>query len=186
VLERLRERAEVVTVSPVAGDPLPPVDGVYLPGGYPELHAQALSESPTLAAVADRASEGIPVYGECGGFMTLCRSLAVDGDRFGMAGVLPAEVRMCDRYQALDHVSLRATRDSPVAAAGADVRGHEFHYSSATVDRDARFAFDVERGDGIDGDHDGLVVGDCLGTYCHTHVTDGAFDAFVDAAALGV
>jgi cobyrinic acid a,c-diamide synthase len=102
-----------------------------------------------------------------------------------MAGLLPADVCMHDRYQALDHVELDASRDGPTADAGTTIRGHEFHYSSADVGRDARFAFDVVRGDGIDGDHDGLLEHRALGTYCHVHAASGAFDAFVDRVADG-
>ena len=180
-IERLRERATVSTFSPTAGDPLPPCDGVYLPGGYPELRAEALAESPALADIADAAAEGTPVLGECGGLMALAESLTtVDGDTHAMAGVLPADVTMRDRYQALDHVELRATRDAPTAGGGETLRGHEFHYSDADVASDARFAFDVERGTGIDGDRDGLIEHRTLGTYCHVHAASGAFDAFCD------
>ena len=181
-LERLRERAEVVTFAPVAGDDLPECDGVYLPGGYPELHVPELSGSPALDTLGDRAAEGLPVLGECGGLMALAESLTTaDGERGEMAGVLPADVEMRDRYQALDHVELRAATDTLTADAGASVRGHEFHYSEATVDRDARFAFETVRGDGIDGDHDGLTEYETLGTYAHVHAESGAFDRFVDA-----
>jgi len=83
---------------------------------------------------------------------------------------------MQDRYQALDHVQLRARRDTSVAAADTHWRGHEFHYSSATVAGDGTFAFDVVRGDGIDGDHDGLTEYSTVGTYCHVHPASGAFD----------
>ena len=180
-VERLRERATVVPFEPTAGDPLPPCEGVYLPGGYPENHAAALSEAPALSDVADAAADGTPVLGECGGLMALAESLTtVAGDAHEMAGVLPADVAMRERYQALDHVELRATRDAPTAAAGETRRGHEFHYSSAEVASDARFAFAVERGTGIDGDHDGLIEHRTLGTYCHLHPESGAFDAFLD------
>ena len=180
-LEGLRERATVEPFSPVAGDSLPPCDGVYLPGGYPELHAAALAASPTLDDVASAAADGVPVLGECGGLMALAESLTtVDGETHAMAGVLPADVRMRDRYRALDHVELRATRDAPTAEAGATLRGHEFHYSDADAASDARFAFDVERGTGIDGDRDGLIEHRTLGTYCHVHPESGAFDAFLD------
>jgi cobyrinic acid a,c-diamide synthase len=180
-VERLRERADVVTFSPVAGDELPEADGVYLPGGYPELHAEALAGSPTLDALGDRAADGTPVYGECGGMMALTASLTTaEGETFEMAGVLPATVEMADRYQALDHVELTATGPSPVAASGETVRGHEFHYSRATVDGDATFAFDVERGTGIDDGREGLVEYRTLGTYCHCHPESGTFDRFVD------
>ena len=181
-LERLRERATVTTFAPAAGDDLPDCDGVYLPGGYPELHGEALSASPALSTLADRAGGGLPILGECGGLMALSRSLTTtDGDTHAMAGILPADVRMHDRYQALDHVELRARDDALTAGSGASLRGHEFHYSSADVDADARFAFDVERGDGIDGDHDGLTAHRTLGTYCHVHAESGAFDTFFDA-----
>ena len=180
-IERLRERATVEPFAPTAGDPLPPCDGVYLPGGYPELHAADLAESPALDDIADAAADGVPVLGECGGLMALAESLTtVEGETHAMAGALPADVRMRDRYQALDHVELRARRDAPTAAAGESLRGHEFHYSAADVASDARFAFDVERGTGIDGEHDGLTEHRTLGTYCHVHAASGAFDAFLD------
>ncbi|PCR89598.1 cobyrinic acid a,c-diamide synthase [Natrinema ejinorense] len=180
-VERFRERAELVTFSPVAGDPVPACDAVYLPGGYPELHAETLEAAGTLADLGELASEGLPVLGECGGLMAMSRSLTTtDGTRSEMAGVLPADVTMHDRYQALDHVELAATEGTLTAAAGEEIRGHEFHYSSADVDGDARFAFETVRGDGIDGDHDGLTAHESLGTYVHVHPESGAFDRFLE------
>ena len=180
VVERLGAGGTVRLFSPLAGDPVPDADAVYLPGGYPELHAETLADSGTLDELAARASDGRRVYGECGGLMALAESLTTgDGERYEMAGVLPAHVEMHDRYQALDHVELRAGRDTPVAPAGTRRRGHEFHYSSATVEGDARFAFDVFRGDGIDGDHDGLTEYATVGTYSHVHPASGAFDTLL-------
>jgi cobyrinic acid a,c-diamide synthase len=179
--QRLRERADVVTFSPVAGDDLPECDGVYLPGGYPERHAAALADSPALDSLGDRAADGLPILGECGGLMALTRSLTTaDGETHEMAGVLPADVTMRDRYQALDHVELVARDDALTATAGDSLRGHEFHYSSATVDGDATFAFDVARGDGITDEQDGLTEYRTLGTYAHVHAESGAFDTFLD------
>ena len=179
--ERLRERATVVPFAPATGDDLPPCDGVYLPGGYPELHAAAIAEGPALGSIADAAAEGTPVLGECGGLMALAETLTtVDGDTYEMAGVLPAAVERRERYQALDHVELRARQDTLTASAGERLRGHEFHYSAAEGASDARFAFDVERGTGIDGDREGLTEYRTLGTYCHLHAASGAFDAFLD------
>ncbi|ADJ15962.1 cobyrinic acid a,c-diamide synthase [Halalkalicoccus jeotgali] len=181
-IERLQERAEVVPFSPIRGDALPECDGVYLPGGYPELHAAALADSPALETLAERASEGLAVLGVCGGLMALAESLTtVEGERYDMAGVLPADIEMCERYQALDHVELRAREDTLSARKDESLRGHEFHYSSAAVGSDARFAFDVERGAGIDGEHDGLSEYRTLGTYTHVHAESGAFDRFCEA-----
>ncbi|SDX69700.1 cobyrinate a,c-diamide synthase [Halopenitus persicus] len=217
VRERLAALATVELFAPVAGDDLPDCDAVYLPGGYPELHAEALADSPALSTIADRAAEGLPILGECGGLMALSGSLTTTaGDTHEMAGVLPGAVRMRDRYQALDHVELRARRDTPAATAGETHRGHEFHYSSHALgsagaddggtgagdggqstldgaesagvdaavdpDTDARFAFDVRRGEGIDGDHDGLTVHRTVGTYAHRHADSGMIDRLVAAA----
>ena len=178
--ERLRARATVVPFAPTAGDDLPDCDGVYLPGGYPELHAETLESSPALSTLADRAADGLPVFGECGGLMTLAESLTTDdGTEFEMAGVLPVDVRMRDRYQALDHVELESRDRTLTADAGTTLRGHEFHYSEADVADDARFAFDVVRGRGVDGERDGLTEYRTLGTYAHVHAASGAFDRFV-------
>jgi cobyrinic acid a,c-diamide synthase len=165
------------TFSPLASDAVPAADAVYLPGGYPELHADTLEASSTLGEIASIAADGTPVYGECGGLMTLTESLTTaDGETYDMAGVLPAIVEMRDRYQALDHVELAARCETPLGESGHQRRGHEFHYSSLTVEGDATFAFDVVRGEGIDGDHDGLTEYATVGTYCHAHPESGVFD----------
>ncbi|SEQ44923.1 cobyrinic acid a,c-diamide synthase [Natrinema salaciae] len=183
-VERFRDRAELVAFSPVAGDPVPDCDAVYLPGGYPELHADDLESAGTLSTLGDLAGDGLPVLGECGGLMAMSRSLTTaEGDRSEMAGILPADVTMHDRYQALDHVELEARGGTLTADAGETIRGHEFHYSSADVDDDARFAFETVRGDGIDGEHDGLTEYESLGTYVHVHPESGAFDRFLESIA---
>ena len=180
-IERFRERATLRAFSPVAGDPVPDCDAVYLPGGYPELHAEELAATSTLSALGARAADGLPVFGECGGLMAMSQSLTtVDGDAYEMAGILPADVTMCDRYQALNHIEMRGLRDGLTAPAGGILRGHEFHYSKAAVDGDARFGFEMVRGDGIDGEHDGLLEYESMGTYAHVHPESGAFDRFVD------
>jgi cobyrinic acid a,c-diamide synthase len=180
-VERLRERATVRTFAPTAGDDLPDCDGVYLPGGYPELHAEALSSAPALETLADRAAAGLPVFGECGGLLALCESLTTaERSQYDMAGVLPADARMHDRYQALDHVELRARTETVTAGQNDRLRGHEFHYSSADLAPDADLAFEVVRGDGIADGRDGLTEYRTLGTYCHVHAESGAFDTFVD------
>ena len=184
-IERLRESGTVETFSPLAGDPIPDADAVYLPGGYPELHGAELATSATLEELSERAADGLAVYGECGGLMALSESLTTtDGNTYEMAGVLPATVEMQERYQALDHVELQATGDTPIAASGDRRRGHEFHYSSATVDADATFAFEVVRGEGIDGDYDGLTEYRTVGTYCHAHAAAGAFDRLLSGRCV--
>ncbi len=179
--ERLRSLGAVEPFSPVAGDPLPACDAVYLPGGYPELHTAALAESQTVDELAERGRDGLPILGECGGCMVLAESLTADGETVELAGLLPAAVEMQERYQALDHVALVGTERAPGSLTGQRVQGHEFHYSRASVGRDARYAFTVERGEGVDGDHDGLTEYATVGTYAHSHAESGLFDGWLDA-----
>ncbi len=180
-LERLRAGSRVEPFSPVAGDPVPPCDGIYLPGGYPERFAFELAASDTLGGLHSQAAAGTPIYGECGGMMALAETLeTTDGATYDMAGVLPAAVGMTETYQALDHVQLRADRRTTTAAPGETVRGHEFHYSAADLGSDATLAFDVERGDGMARGRDGLTEYDTLGTYAHVHPESGAFDTFLE------
>jgi len=88
---------------------------------------------------------------------------------------------MHDRYRALGMVELSATSASPLGSPGERYRGHEFHYSSASADADARFAFETVRGTGVDDDHDGPTEYATVGTYSHFHAESGLFDIFVDA-----
>ncbi len=108
--------------------------------------------------------------------MALSESLTTtDGDTHEMAGVLPADVDDAGALSGARPRGARRTGGTAAADVGGDRRGHEFHYSSATPAR-RPFAFDVVRGDGIDGEHDGLTEYRTIGTYCHRHGESGAFD----------
>ena len=164
-------------------DPLPEADGLYLGGGYPELYAGALEESPTRHEIKKAAEDGMPIYGECGGLMYLCESV-VSKDGFSekkMAGVLPATTTMTGRLQALGYVEGDVVAENPVVARGSAIRGHEFHYSRMDCARDARFAYRFRRGKGIDGNKDGLVEHEVLGSYLHTHFSTFSVERFVES-----
>jgi len=119
--------AELVFFSPLAGDALPPCDALWLPGGYPELHAQALAANTAMkASIARHIAAGKPVWAECGGMMALFEQLAtVDGDTHPMWGVLPGRVTMQPRLAALGPQQLDV--------AGGTLRGHTFHYSTCAT-----------------------------------------------------
>ena len=185
--ERLATRATVEPFSPVAGDPVPDCDVVYLPGGYPERHAAALSSSETLTDLAAVAADGRPVFGAGGGLMALGESMTTaPGEEYGMAGVLPVSTHLSDRIVASDHVGVRAREDCLLAPAGGTRRGHERHYSAATAAPDARYALEMVRGAGIDGANDGLREYRTLGTYTHFHPGSGAFDYLLETVAAGL
>lgn len=177
---RLKQLGTVQTFSPLNEDPLPECNGVYLPGGYPELHATTLSDSHTLRELATRATTGLPIYGECGGMMALAETLTTtDATTHQMAGILPLNITMHDQYQALNHTEYTASSDSIIATTGQVFRGHEFHYSSASPHTDARYAFTANRGSGITGESDGITEHQTLGFYGHLHPASGAFNEFI-------
>ncbi len=180
ILRRLG--ADLRFFSPIR-DPLPEADGLYRRGGYPELDAGALEESPTRHEIKKAAEDGMPIYGECGGLMYLCESV-VSKDGFSekkMAGVLPATTTMTGRLQALGYVEGDVVAENPVVARGSAIRGHEFHYSRMDCARDARFAYRFRRGKGIDGNKDGLVEHEVLGSYLHTHFSTFSVERFVES-----
>jgi cobyrinic acid a,c-diamide synthase len=122
--------ASLVFFSPLSDDALPACDALYLPGGYPELHAPRLAEKRRLwRDVAAHVAAGRPLVAECGGLMVLARTLVtLDGRRHEMAGVLDLEVQMEARIQAIgpQEAALPGLPDGP------SLRGHTFHCSRAS------------------------------------------------------
>ncbi len=181
-LDRLRRAGgEPVFFSPMA-DRLPDVDALYLGGGYPELHAEALMSSRCREDVHRAVDDGMPVYAECGGLVYLTERLTVGDDDYPMADVLPASAAMTNRIQALGYVEARAVGGSPVLAPGSTFRGHEFHYSRLDCASDARFALELLRGRGICNGRDGLTVQNVVGQYTHAYFPEGFAETLVRAA----
>ncbi len=171
-LERLRAAgAEIVFWSPQVADTPPDVDGLYLGGGYPELHARELSENEGVRkAVRAFAEAGRPIYAECGGLMYLAETLEdPEGVAHPMVGVLPATVRMQPRKLSLGYTEVFFTSDTPLGPAGTVARGHEFHYSTLdpVPDSVAR-AWRVEKRRG-GARAEGYVIGRTLMSYVHLH-----------------
>jgi len=181
-LDRLvRAGAEIRFFSPMQ-DTLPEVDALYLGGGYPELHAKKLEDSRCRHAIHDLADKGMPIYGECGGLMYLCGSVALDRD-YQMAGVLPASVEMTKTIQALGYVKGSYTGRHGLWAGSISLRGHEFHYSRVACDPDARFSIRLVPGEGIQDGKDGLTEQNAIGAYTHAYFSDAFCRRFVAAAA---
>ena len=169
-IEVLQNDAQIVYFSPLT-ERLPDVDGLYIGGGYPELYARELAKNKRLIReIRHKSSEGMPIYGECGGLMYLSRSLTTNnGNTFRLVDALPADVQMTKGRQALGHSEVEAIRDCAIALKGDRFRGHEYHYSIAEVDADARFAYKMIVGAGING-LDGLTEHNILASYHHAHV----------------
>jgi cobyrinic acid a,c-diamide synthase len=134
--------AEVVPFSPLADEgPDPFADVCWLPGGYPELHAGVLAGATGFRESLRRFAVTRPVHGECGGYMALGAGLIdADGTRHEMAGLLALETSFAKRKMHLGYRAARLTAPMPGLAAGADLRGHEFHYATILSQNDAPLA----------------------------------------------
>ena len=136
-LEAFRDAgAEVVFFSPLRDTALPEnIGGLYLPGGYPELHAKELSENTSLLREIKRKIEsGLPTAAECGGFLYLGQSLTdAEGQSWPMAGVLPGEAKDAGRLVRFGYAALSADSDSMLFRAGESFPIHEFHHWDSTA-----------------------------------------------------
>lgn len=130
-LDALRSAgATLLPLSLLADDEWPDVDGLYLGGGVPELHAERISgNTRVLARLAALSRSGLPIYAECGGFMVLADALVLDGKRYPMAGIFPGNVEFHARPQGLGYVLAKVEGDNPFHPKGLELKGHEFHFS---------------------------------------------------------
>ena len=136
-LEAFRDAgAEVVFFSPLRDTALPEnIGGLYLPGGYPELHARELSENTSLLReIKQKIESGLPTAAECGGFLYLGQSLTdAEGQSWPMAGVLPGEAKDAGRLVRFGYATLSAESDSLLFRAGESFPIHEFHHWDSTA-----------------------------------------------------
>ncbi len=138
-----RAGAEIFAFSPLADEPPPDsADSCWLPGGYPELHAEALAAARRFSQGLRRFAETRPVHGECGGYMVLGESLEdAAGKRHAMVGLLGHATSFARRKLHLGYRTARLLADGVLGRSGTIVRGHEFHYASLTsTGRDEPFA----------------------------------------------
>ncbi len=158
--------AEISFFSPLADEaPKPDADAIFLPGGYPELHAAKLSASKRFhhGMVAARDRDAL-IYGECGGYMVLGKSLTnAEGKAFKMTGLLPQSSTIDQPRRMLGYRYLRHQGPLPFAAA---LTGHEFHYSSETDATGAQL-FSASDAMGTRLRPMGQVVGRVCGSYAH-------------------
>lgn len=167
--------ARIVFFSPVHDRTVPEgLDGLYLGGGYPELHADRLSKNISMRkSILKICRDGMPVYAECGGFMYLCEKLIIkEGGIYDMVGCFPFTSRMKSRLAALGYRKIRLSYKTPLGEKGLAARGHEFHYSCMekihSTEKVSRVYEATDRS-GADRDCPGYLVNQCLGSYVHLH-----------------
>ncbi len=164
--------AELVPFSPLQDAHLPPaLRGLYLGGGYPELHARELAANETMRTkIRDFCLSGKPVYAECGGFMYLMRSIVSRaGQDLPMVGVFDFTCSMQGRHQALGYREVELTGSCFLGQAGAKARGHEFHYSVLHgADPGVTDIYNVVDRSGHTA-KGGFLKNNCLSSYVHLH-----------------
>lgn len=165
-----RQGAEISFFSPLADEaPDPAADAIYLPGGYPELHAGRLASATRfLGGLCDAAAANSPVYGECGGYMVLGDALTnANGMAHRMAGLLPVITSFTAPKRHLGYRVATLLGSAPLGNAGARFRGHEFHYASIVEEGTADRLFAIADATGNDLGSVGLRRGSVAGSFIH-------------------
>ena len=174
-LEALEQSgAELVTINTLEDRDLPAIDGLFIGGGFPETHMEALQANSALRCrIRDAIDHGLPAYAECGGLMYLARSLSWKGTCCEMVGVIPGDIIMHERPQGRGYVRLCETPRLPWPGVNPQVEfaAHEFHYSGIRNTGPLTYALEVRRGTGIDGRHDGIVINNLVASYSHLRDT---------------
>lgn len=165
-----RQSAELSFFSPLADEPPDAAaDAVYLPGGYPELHAGRLAAAERfLAGLRRVAADGTAIYGECGGYMVLGEALTdADGRAHPMASLLSLATSFAERRLHLGYRAASLLDSCRLGAAGARFRGHEFHYATTTATGGDAPLFTLADASGADLGPGGLRRGSVIGSFIH-------------------
>ncbi len=186
--------AEITTFSPLANEPPPKeADAVFLPGGYPELHAgQLAANTAFFDGLRGTAAASGFIYGECGGFMVLGDGLIdKEGKRHAMAGLLPVSTSFEKPRRHLGYRTLTLEQPCPLGSKGTTFRGHEFHYASVTEQNESqsqRNLFRAKDARGNDKGAYGLIEGSVAGSFLHVidRVVEPSDDDFRTTGPLRV
>ncbi len=164
VLESL---GEVRFFSPIRDKKLEAPDFIYLPGGYPELFGEGLSDNRSMmSCIKDHVERGGFLLAECGGFIYLCKTLNTDGKLFNFCGVFPFEMEMGTRYSSLGYVEVEA-ENNPIFGSS-KLKGHRFHYSYIkNPDLSVQKTYLLKRYDEIL--KEGYTYKNAVGSYVHLH-----------------
>jgi cobyrinic acid a,c-diamide synthase len=167
-----RAGGRIVECSPLRDERLPPVDAIYIGGGFPEMFAAQLAANDSFRReVAEAVERGMPVYAECAGAVYLGDGLVVGENTYPMVGALPVLFGFGPKPQGHGYAVVEVAGRNPFHKPGAILRGHEFHYTHVLQldETEVSLAFRIKRGYGIDGERDGICRKNALASYCHIH-----------------
>jgi cobyrinic acid a,c-diamide synthase len=172
-IDALRDAgAEIVFSSPLTSQTPPDLHALYIGGGFPETHAKELAQNESFRkALKAMADDGLPIYAECGGLMYLGEELVLEKKSYPMVGVLPLTFDFYPRPQGHGYTVVTVENENPFYEIGAEIRGHEFHYSRIMhwSGDEKDLVFRMQRGVGITRDKDGICYKNVLATYTHIH-----------------
>ena len=169
--------AQLISIDTIRDTTLPEIDGLFIGGGFPETRINELEKNSHMREQIKQALDnGLPCYAECGGLMYLSRSLNWNDQQGEMVGFLPADCVMHKAPQGRGYIQLEETSLHPWKnfnpAPAPVIAGHEFHYSALeNLPADVKFAYQVKRGAGINGEADGIVISNTLASYAHLRDT---------------
>lgn len=169
-LERLG--AELILINALTASSLPPLDGLYIGGGFPETSAAELAaNSEFRRSIKESACAGLPIYAECGGLIYLGESIVLAGKEYPLAGVFPIRFGMSHRPQAHGYSVFEVEGENPFYPAGTEIKGHEFRYSTILdwQGQPEQLALKMKRGQGFMAGRDGLTMNNVLALYTHIH-----------------
>ena len=164
--------AEIELISPLEIKTLPQLHALYIGGGFPETHAAQLSENKSFSRQLKTMVEGgFPIYAECGGLMYLGKELILEDRSYPMTGILPLVFDFYKRPQGHGYTILKVEGQNPYFPVGAEIKGHEFHYSRVRnwSGQKNDLVFQMQRGAGIHEERDGILYKNVLATYTHIH-----------------
>ncbi len=179
--------AELIEVNSLIDKQLPhDIDGLFIGGGFPEEHLEKLNQNHSFRQSIYQAIEnGLPTYAECGGLMYLCRNIISKGQQLNMVGIIPADAKMEEVPQGRGLIRFSETHLMPwpnvsqntsntiEGIVDSSISAHEFHYSHLiNISKPLNYAYDIHRGSGVDGQHDGIVYKNLLACYAHLQDTE--------------
>ena len=166
--------ATLIPFDTLSDSQLPAADGIFIGGGFPEKHLDALHNNIALRSdILGKLTAGMPAYAECGGLMYLCKSIHYQNSSRSMVGLVDAECHMNSSPQGRGYTQFNENADSIWPRPSTDtIHAHEFHYSHLQgLAQDTSFNFTITRGCGIQQQRDGLRIANTLACYAHQRHT---------------
>jgi cobyrinic acid a,c-diamide synthase len=164
--------ADLIMIDALTATTLPLLDGIYIGGGFPETNARELAANARFRqSIKQAADAGLPIYAECGGLIYLGESIVLEEQEYPLAGVFPIRFGMSKKPQAHGYSSFTVDGSNPFYPLGAEIKGHEFRYSTILDWRGqpGHLAVKMTRGQGFMAGRDGLTINNVLALYTHVH-----------------